>query len=286
MAEETKEQTASTPKPENTEKWTEIEHLPEWDEEFYDVYTAKKYGKWVMLKTLKPEYRDNPEYRAMIEKEFEVRYNLANPHIVMINDYEYVPGVGMSIITDDVYGDSLRKLINERRVTAQHIDKLRHQLVDAMEYIQSNHLVHHPIRPEGIIFTENIGNLKLIDVGFDQKSRLSHGDTSRDIYDYGKTLSEALDACPDEFPQLRRVAKKCTNPDPSKRYHSTQDIHLALENRKRDKLMLWLAAFLIAMISVLWLTSYTHKKEMSVIETVQQVNSGEIPAHPDAGSQR
>ena len=22
-------------------KWTEIEHLPEWDEEFYDVYTAK-----------------------------------------------------------------------------------------------------------------------------------------------------------------------------------------------------------------------------------------------------
>mgnify|MGYP006898639688 CR=1 FL=1 len=28
-----------------TEKWTEIELLPEWDEEFYDVYTAKKYGK-------------------------------------------------------------------------------------------------------------------------------------------------------------------------------------------------------------------------------------------------
>ena len=22
-------------------KWTEIEHLPEWDEEFYHVYTAK-----------------------------------------------------------------------------------------------------------------------------------------------------------------------------------------------------------------------------------------------------
>lgn len=22
-------------------KWTEIEHLPEWDEDFYEVYTAK-----------------------------------------------------------------------------------------------------------------------------------------------------------------------------------------------------------------------------------------------------
>lgn len=41
-------------------KWTEIEHLPEWDEEFYNVYTAKKHGKWVMLKALRPELRTNP----------------------------------------------------------------------------------------------------------------------------------------------------------------------------------------------------------------------------------
>ena len=46
----------------NQPKWTEIEHLPEWDEEFYEVYTAKKHGKWVMLKTLRPEYRDKEEF--------------------------------------------------------------------------------------------------------------------------------------------------------------------------------------------------------------------------------
>lgn len=26
-------------------KWTDLTILPEWEEEFYDVYTAKKYGK-------------------------------------------------------------------------------------------------------------------------------------------------------------------------------------------------------------------------------------------------
>lgn len=250
-------------------KWTEIEHLPEWDEEFYHVYTAKKYGKWVMLKTLKPEFREKPEYRAMIEKEFEVRYNLASPHIVMINDFENVPGVGMSIITDDVYGDSLRKLIDTHNVTPAHIDKLRHQLVDAMEYIQNNHLVHLPIRPEGIIFTENIGNLKLIDVGFDQKSRLSHGDTSRDIYDYGRTVLEALDACPEhEFPDLRRVAKKCASHDVSKRYRTAQDIHLALENRRNTRLMMWLAAFLFVVIAVLWATTHYHRRHNDDVEKV------------------
>ncbi|MDE6305612.1 MAG: protein kinase, partial [Muribaculaceae bacterium] len=126
-----------------TEKWTEITILPEWEEEYYNVYTARKFGKWVMLKTLKPEYKNEPQYQEMLDKEFEVRYNLAHSHIVMINDLEDVPGLGRCIITDDVYGDSLRKLINENRVTPEIIDKLRRQLVEAIEYIQANHIVHH-----------------------------------------------------------------------------------------------------------------------------------------------
>ena len=35
-----------------TGKWTDMTLLPEWEEEFYNVYTAKKHGKWVMLKAL------------------------------------------------------------------------------------------------------------------------------------------------------------------------------------------------------------------------------------------
>ena len=169
-----------------TSKWTEIELLPEWEESFYQVYTAKKFGKWLMLKTLKPEYRDLPEYQSMLEKEFEVRYNLAHPNIIMINDLEEVPGIGRCIITDDVYGDSLRKLLNSRKVDEKILEKVTTSLVDAMEYIQKNHLVHHEIRPETVIFTENIGNLKLIDVGFDQLDHLTHDDTARDIYNFGQ----------------------------------------------------------------------------------------------------
>ncbi len=145
------------------EKWTEIEHLPEWDEEFYEVYTAKKHGKWVMLKTLRPEFRDNPDFRAMMEREFDVRYNLCHPNIVMINDFEEVPGLGMCIITDDVYGTSLRKAIDEGKLTEEMVRKLSVSLLDAIAYIQQNHIVHHPIRPETVIFTQDI-NLSLIHI--------------------------------------------------------------------------------------------------------------------------
>ena len=127
------------------DKWTELELLPEWSEDFYDVYTGKKFGKWVMLKTLKPEYRDNPEYQAMLNREFEVRYNLAHAHIIMINDLEEVPGLGMCIITDDVYGDSLKKLIARGEVTQDIVNKIARCVPDAIEYIQTNHIVHHPI---------------------------------------------------------------------------------------------------------------------------------------------
>ena len=50
----------------------------------------RKHGKWVMLKALKPEYSDKPEYQAILEKEFDIRYNLCHPNIVMVNDMEIV----------------------------------------------------------------------------------------------------------------------------------------------------------------------------------------------------
>lgn len=245
-------------------KWTEIEHLPEWDEEFYDVYTAKKYGKWLMLKTLKPEYRDNPVFKDMLEKEFDVRYNLAHPNIVMINDFEEVPGLGMCIITDDVYGDSLRKLLDSGKVDKDILNKVIHQLVEAMEYIQVNHIVHHPLTPERIIFTENIHNLKVIDVGFDQKNCLTAADASEDIYNFGVILGQLLDALGDEDTHLRQVAKKCVNKDPKKRYRDIQDLKLALDNRNNNKLYLIIIVFLSIMIIILaWLNSSHSPKGIS-----------------------
>lgn len=237
-------------------KWSELELLPAWDEEYYDVYTAKKYGKWVMLKTLKPAYRDDPRFKSMIEKEFDVRYNLAHPNIIMINDYEEVPGLGMCIITDDVYGDTLRKLIDEHKVTAAHLDKVCHGLVDAIDYIQSNHVVHFPIRPETIVFTENIGNLKLIDVGFDQREKLSPADAAEDIYNFGLVLRDMLSEVPDAPAHLRKVAEKCCSPDPRHRYASVHALRMAIAHRSNPVFYIAIVAFLLVLVAALfWISS-------------------------------
>ncbi|MEE0979968.1 MAG: protein kinase [Muribaculaceae bacterium] len=239
-------------------KWTEIEHLPEWDEEFYEVYTAKKHGKWLMLKTLKPELRDKAEFKEMIGKEFDVRYNLAHPHIVMINDFEEVPGLGMCIITDDVYGESLRKLMSEGKADEDILRKVTTQLVEAMDYIQTNHIVHHPITADRIIFTDKIHNLKVIDVGFDQRNHLTATATSDDIYNFGVILSELLSHLPHtaDSDRLQKVAQRCMESDRSRRYRDIQDLKMALSGRSNNRLYIIIIAFLSLMILLLaWLNS-------------------------------
>ena len=231
-------------------KWSDLTLLPEGEEEFYDIYTVRKHGKWVMLKALKKQYADLPEYREMLEKEFDTRYNLAHPNIVMVNDYEDVPGVGKAIITDDVYGYSLRRLIDEKRLTPRIVNRLKTQLLDALDYIQENHIVHHPITPDSIIFTEYNENLKLINVGYDQKSALSAQDTRADIESYGRVLSEVLDNLPEALPRLRRIANRAM--DHQRPYRNFIDLQLDMQRRSAVTVYIFLAAFIAVMLLLVY----------------------------------
>lgn len=235
-----------------TGKWSDLTLLPEWEEKYYDVYTVRKHGKWVMLKALKKEFASDPKFKQLLEREFDTRYNLAHANIVMVNDLEDVPGVGLSIITDDAYGYSLRRLIDEKRLTPQIVHRLETQLLDAMEYIQENHIVHFPISPDTIIFTEYTQNLKLINVGYDQNDSLSVQDTRSDIMSYGKILTEVLDNLPTPLPKLRNIAKKAS--DPEGPYNTVADLQLAIERRNSSQIYVWLSCFIIVMLGILlWL---------------------------------
>lgn len=233
-------------------RWSDLTLLPEWQEEIYDVYTVKKHGKWIMIKALKKEYKDNPKFKAILEQEFDTRYNLAHANIVMVNDFENVPGVGMAIITDDAYGYSLRRLIDEKRLTPKIIQRLETQLPDALEYIQENHIKHMPITPDNIIFTEYNENLKLTNVGYDHRDRLNSQDTKQDIMDYGKLINEVLDNLPERLPRLRRVAKMAE--DPEGRINSIQDLKMQLHSRNQTPIIIALLVFIAIMLALLvWL---------------------------------
>lgn len=236
-------------------KWSDLTLMPEWAEEYYDVYTVKKHGKWVMLKALKKEYADDPEKVAMLQREFDTRYNLAHPNIVMVNDFEDVPGVGMAIITDDAYGYSLRRMIDEKRLTPKILHRLETQLLDAMAYIEENRVVHLPITPDNIIFTEYNENLKLMNVGYSQTTGLTPGETQGDIESYGNILSEVLDNLPAPMPKLRKIAEKCKQG--TQAFRSIADVQLAVESKSSAPIYAFLCMVILILAALLiWLTVF------------------------------
>lgn len=235
-----------------TGKWSDLTLLPEWEEEFYDVYTVRKHGKWVMLKALKKEYANDADHVKAFEKEFDTRYNLAHPNIVMVNDWEDIPGVGRAIITDDVYGFSLRRIIDEKRLTPKILYRLQTQMLDALDYLEENHIVHRPITPEDIIFTEYTENLKLINVGYDRTDSLTPADTRADIDAYGKIMEEVLNHLPASLPRLRKIAEKCQ--DPEKGYKSIGEVRLDLERRSSGQIYLFISILILLLCCLLiWL---------------------------------
>lgn len=238
-----------------TGRWSDLTLLPEWEEEYYDVYTARRHGKWVMLKALKPRYADNPEMRRMMQREFETRYPLSHPNIVSVTDLEEIPGLGPAIITDDAYGYPLSRLIADRKITPRILRRLETQLLDAIEYIQENHIIHSPVTLDTIYFTGDQDNLKLINVGFDRREHLTPADMAADIRAYGSVLSEAIDATGERLPQLRRIAERCQTDDAGKSFSHPRDITLAIERRTNSGIFTLLISIIAVLCALLiWLT--------------------------------
>lgn len=239
----------------NEKVWSDITLLPEWEEKYYNIYRARKSGKWVLFKSLKPEYAQMSEFQEMMVREFEARCNLTHPNIVMINDLDPIPGYGLCIVTENVYGKTLKQVIAERKVSPAILSKYLTQVPDALSYIQENHIKHRPLRPESIIVTEESRNLKLIDVGFDQTSSLPVQDCMDDIFQYGTILKNIISIIPARQPHLRHIADRCTNHNIRHRYHDILSLRLDIERRSSRSIYTALIAFILVMCALLaWLT--------------------------------
>ena len=70
-------------------------------------------GKWHILKCLKPEYANLKEYQALLQKEFEIGYQLNHPNIAHIIGIEEVEDLGTCIIEEYIEGQTLKEIIQE-----------------------------------------------------------------------------------------------------------------------------------------------------------------------------
>ncbi len=147
-------------------KFKEISIISETTVGYCVVLKAKRHGKWHAIKRLKPQYAQNPTYIQLLEKEFEIGYQLDHPHIAKVLDKEY-DNNGMFVISEFVDGDtlSLRMQQQDFRNDLRLIRRIIRQLNEALGYIHSKQIIHRDLKPENILITHNGSNVKIIDFG-------------------------------------------------------------------------------------------------------------------------
>ena len=267
------------------------------------LYTATQFGKKVILKGLKPEFKKERFYQDLLKKEFEISYFLDHPNIVKIIDFQNILNIGDCIVMEYVEGVTLREFVESQRVgEAQNrrdkrvYEKIFNELLDAMEYFHSKQIIHRDLKPDNILITNNGNNVKIIDFGLSDADdyvilKQAAGtrkyaapeqlipnntiDCRADIYSLGIILKN-------NFPKsYHKIAEKCAQQDKEKRFSSVGDIRNFIKKKKITKITAAISLILLLLFALSFVVTkhyissgtYSLNEEKILTESTQYIDS-------------
>ena len=259
---------------------------------FNRLFRAKRYGKWFVLKGLKPEFSSNPIYRNLLDKEFELGMMLSHPNIVTIYGKEYDAIAGDCIVMECIDGVTLADFL-KTKPSSGIVMKVIGEILSAMSYFHGLQVLHRDIKPSNILVTRNGNNVKIIDFGFSDTD--SHAilkqpagtaryaapeqvegnvalDNRADIYSFGVVLNDIVSAT--GFRGCSAVVRKCTQTDREKRYASAMEVLAAIKSRRKMMVVLPVIVMLLiigmgtAILYSHWRNSVAENVNLPVADTV------------------
>ena len=267
------------------------------------LYTATQFGKKVILKGLKPEFKKERFYQDLLKKEFEISHSLDHPNIVKIIDFQNILNIGDCIVMEYVEGVTLREFVESQRIEeAQNridkrvYEKIFNELLDAMEYFHSKQIIHRDLKPDNILITNNGNNVKIIDFGLSDADdyvilKQAAGtrkyaapeqlipnntiDCRADIYSLGIILKN-------NFPKsYHKIAEKCAQQDKEKRFSSAGDIRNFIKKKKITKITAAVSLILLLLFALSFVVTkhyissgtYSLNEEKILTESTQYIDS-------------
>ncbi|MBR5983663.1 MAG: serine/threonine protein kinase [Bacteroidales bacterium] len=261
-----------------SEKFSEIQLLHASQNGYTEVYKAKRYGRWHILKRLTEKERENPKFKTLIQKEFEISYLLSHQNIARTYGIENVDSLGVCIVQEYIDGWNWKEFFDTQKVSKRETKNLVCELCDALQYIHEQLIIHRDIKPANILVTRNGHHIKLIDFGLADRDDYailkepagSRGyaspeqqnsgfiDNRADIYGLGKVI-DSIPKCPHK---LKRIAQKCSEVQSCKRFISANEVKQKIQS-KRPRIIAFaiLATVIISAISMLSILSYKHQQK-------------------------
>lgn len=256
---------------------------------FNRLYKAKRYGKWFVLKGLKPEFQRKAVYSELLTKEFELGVQMDHPNIAHTFSFETDPVAGPCIVMEYVDGCTLKEFLAQSPSRAVRM-KVTKEILSAMSYFHGKQIIHRDLKPDNILITHNGHNVKIIDFGLADTDY--HGilkqpagsdkyaapeqmagnvplDCRADIYAFGVIFRQL-------FPhRYGGIVRKCTQSNREKRFSNAEEVLLQLQrNRRIIPVFITLASLLIIAMAAWLLWPQTQNVPT---ESFEQVDAGFEP---------
>lgn len=268
-------------------EWRHIEEVHRSNHGMTLVYKAQHYGKLFALKCLKKEYCDDINAIALLEKEFDLGFNLRHKNIALTLDFTHVATLGKCVVMEWIDGETLKDYLQNHELSKNKAKSIALQLCDAVEFLHSHQVIHRDLKPLNVMISAVGEQVKVLDFGLSDSSRFtsfkqpagtpgyvapellsgtSNGDVRSDIYSLGVMLSEL-------HPSLAKVARRCMAASADDRYQRVSQVRKALTDRKGQ--WWWgvaLSLTVIAIVMLLLLPRTSEKKETAVLSPADSVS--------------
>lgn len=253
-----------------------------------DTYRVRINGKWHFLKRPKGEMSSNPLYITAFEREFDIGYRLEHESLVRYID-KGIDQQGIYILTEMIDGCTLDEFVAknpEYFKNKKHVERFVSQMLDVLDYLHNNQVLHLDLKPSNIIITRTGHNVKLVDLGFaysDCYQDIAAGMTRKyaapeqlnggevgpwtDIYAFGIVLlslfnnekpQDALQSVPSYY---RKFVKKCVENDYDQRFATVADAqHFLSKHQFRRKIIVGILisiASLLILFLIFWNVLHT-----------------------------
>ena len=256
-----------------SQRFTDINPLHESQTGIFTLYRSNRMGKWVVLKALNTEYRNDPFYEAILQKEFQVGYELRHSGIVETIDFVKLPQLGNVIVLEYIDGVTLRDYVNDGGVISRaDVEHLVNSICEAVGYLHSHKIIHRDLKPENIMVERATHVVKIIDLGCADASdynilkgpagtrqyaapeQLVQGvvvDVRTDIYAIGKIIDFIIRKTGKSWRKISDIVQKCCATNPDNRYQSMQELRDALSKTDNRLLFIMLAVSLVGAMVVI-----------------------------------
>ena len=254
---------------------------------FFRLVIATRFGRKVMLKTLKEEVKDTLKYKEILRKEFDILMSLNSDNIVNVITWEEaIIGIGSCIVMEYVDGQTLDKFLANNPTKKDTLIVLA-ELLKAVAYVHDKQIIHRDIKPTNIMVLSDVHHIKLIDFGLadseayenlkqpcgtegyvSAEQKCGVNDVRNDIYSIGCIMKEMRLGW-----QYQGIIKKCLS-SLEKRPTSTMELLSMVESVSRRravglKAMLFFSSFTI--VGICWyyyhvsqIQSYDNDMEQTV----------------------